>query len=87
MLVPALALGLSGCRRADSCARLEQQICQGGGVSCRAVGRWLDDELVGLHGDRLTGEPRARVCAAILAEKDVLSGFREKARAELTRKP
>ena len=84
LVVPYLLVAtLGGCRQEDSCARLRQALCDRSGVSCAAVGAWLDDQMIGPDGEKLSGERSARACDLILDSGDALTSYVEKARVDL----
>jgi hypothetical protein len=74
-----VAIALAGCEQRDRCLDLAKAICAALGVTFERVAPWLDHQLRDVP--RLE---RDEVCALIQREDEVLAGFGEKARTELT---
>jgi len=66
------------------CERLNSYVCDGGdaGYCARAAG-FVDEQLVGVGGVKLTGELREETCSIILGNVELSNAYRHKAKEKL----
>ena len=85
LALSALAL-TSGC--GGPCERLRAHVCDGRGEDyCKQVDDFLDSQLVGANGEKLSGEIREESCRVILGNVELSHAYRHKAKEKLLGEP
>ncbi|MFH2009073.1 MAG: hypothetical protein ABI333_20960 [bacterium] len=81
MVILTTAALVGGCtRKPDPCAQLAARICAGRDAAyCVRAGAFLDRELTGPGGERLTGPERHSGCRLILSDGEVVGAYARQA--------
>ena len=76
-----LGLGLAACgKSASSCDTLAKKLCEGkDDATCQKTKAWLDSELTGPNGEKLSASEAAEGCKMILDDKDALEAYKTQA--------
>ncbi|MBK8263292.1 MAG: hypothetical protein IPK80_18350 [Nannocystis sp.] len=66
------------------CERLSSYVCDGGDADyCARAAGFVDEQLVGVGGVKLTGELREETCSIILGNVELSNAYRHKAKEKL----
>jgi len=85
-LALSLAFAAAGCGKDDkACDTLANKICDGKGDDyCKKTKAWLDKELVGPDGEKMSGNETGMACKMIMDDKEALAAYRNQAKRELS---
>jgi len=79
LLLPACGGGGGG-----ACDDLNKKICEGkDGAYCKQTREWLDKEMTGPDGEKLSSSESDLACKMIGSDKDVIDAYRSKAASDL----
>ena len=74
-------LGLAACGGGgNSCDTLAKKLCEGkDDATCTKTKAWLDSEMTGPNGEKLSSGEAAQACKMILDDKDALAAYKQQA--------
>lgn len=78
-----LAASLAACGGGDACDQLAKELCKDSGVACDKAKTWLDGQLVGPKGDKMSSTERATACKMVADDKEAVAAFKTLAASEL----
>jgi hypothetical protein len=74
--VLGLGLALGACSGGDSCEALNKKLCAGkDDAACKKTRAWLDSEMTGPDGKKLSSSESSEACKMILDDKDALEAY------------
>ena len=81
----SLGLGLAACGGGgNSCDTLAKKLCEGKDeATCKKTKAWLDSELTGPNGEKLSSSEAAQGCKMILDDKDALEAYKAQAQEKV----
>ena len=85
-LTLTLGLLLSACGGGGggACDDLNKKICEGkDGAYCKQTRTWLDKEMTGPDGEKMSSDESNLACKMIGADKESIDAFRSKAASDL----
>jgi hypothetical protein len=76
-----LALGLAACGGGgSSCDNLAKKLCEGkDDATCKKTRTWLDSEMTGPKGEKLSSSESNEACKMILDDADALAAYKGQA--------
>jgi hypothetical protein len=77
----SLSFGLAACGGSDNtCDQLAKKLCSGkDDATCKKTKAWLDSEMTGPDGKKLSSSDSNLACKMILDDKDAVAGYQEMA--------
>lgn len=86
-LTLALGLALTACGGGggSACDDLNKKICEGkDSAYCKQTRDWLDKEMTGPDGEKLSSSESDLACKMIGEDKDIIDAYRSKAASDLS---
>ena len=79
--VLVLSSTLAACSKdGNSCDQLAKKICEGKDeATCKKTKEWLDKEMTGPDGEKLSSSESAAACKMIMDDKEVMGLYKEHA--------
>jgi hypothetical protein len=79
-LALSFSLGLTGCGHGNSCDALAKKLCEGkDDATCTKTKAWLDSQMTGPKGEKLSSGEAAEACKMIADDKDALEAYKKQA--------
>jgi hypothetical protein len=85
-LATVLAFGAAACGGSSGaeCDALAKKICDGKDEAyCKKARAWIDKEMVGPDGEKMSSEQTNMACKLIGEDKDVVAAYKRQAQKEL----
>lgn len=84
MMIVSLSLGfgvsLTACSKSSPCDKLAKALCDGkDDATCKKTKAWLDSEMTGPNGEKLSQGQSDLACKMILDDKDSLAAYKQQA--------